>query len=181
MIKKVCMLFIFCLSINVFAFSNDQECSKYTSNMGDIKLLHNFIKLDFTTLKRNNKLYEIKIQSFNAIRISWENKPNKINIYNFFYNFNTNHIKMYYTIDNSLVKARKLLLWILNDDEYKNDSGIYLAIALSYYLQDKLKYNMIIKYYMNQWEMLGHEIPKNLVKMTNYEDSINIIKSMTTN
>ncbi len=151
------------------------------SNIGtDLDYLYNFVRMDYFNLLKTTKPYTLKTQAFNAIRISWENEQlldakyyGACNDCDCLYK-----IKNLYIINNALYRSRAILLHLISNHKYRDDSGIYLAIAISYYLQDSIFYRHKIKYYMNKWRIFGGEIPKNLIKMTSYEDSIFTIESL---
>lgn len=130
----------------------------------DYDYIYDFLKKDITIKEPINDVH--KIQAYNTIRIIWENLSTLQNV-----KINKNTI-MYIQ---ALHKARKYLLALSNLKEYSDDSGLQLAIALSYFLEGYTMQYEKIRFHLQQWVKFGHEIPKNLVKMTDYKDSIQTI------
>lgn len=124
----------------------------------DYDYIYDFLQSNITLEDSINSTYQTK--AYNVIRIIWEDSYTFPNI-------------MYMQ---ALHKARKYLLSLENLETHHNDSGLQLAIALSYFLESHTMQYEKIKFHMQQWVNLGREIPKNLVKMTDYKDSIQTIE-----
>ena len=143
----------------------------------DYEYIRSFLKEDIYL--NEDKLYSLQTQAYNTLRIIWENqqvfstvesKPTlKLAIDYFIYSI----INKY-----AIHKARSILLKLDSNDLYKYDSGIKLAIALSYYLDGfAINFNHI-KFYMKKWSEFGKNKPKNLMKTTEYVDSITTITEL---
>lgn len=159
-----CIVALFMQSVPAVLITSESSYPHYPTMSKDYDYIYDFLQTDTSTKDSINGEYIT--QAYNTIRIIWEDSYIPLNI-----TIRYKHIYM-----QALHKARNYLLSLANLEAYRDDSGLQLAIALSYFLESHAMQYEKIKFYMQKWVELGHEIPKNLVKMTDYKDSIQTIK-----
>lgn len=172
-------------SLGGFALSVDSKNYNY-SNTKNCDYIYDFLHTDTNASDTLRNIH--KTQAYNTIRIVWENScvfsnatqntfmESFSNIFtNIFMDMQANAFSRSTQLRKmALNRARQYLLSLENLENYRYDSGLQLAIALSYFLENQAQLDKM-KFHMQKWLDLGGEIPKNLVKMTDYEDSLRTI------
>lgn len=166
---KVC-----CATMPLLYTKSNAPYDSHTTS--DYTYIYNFLQTD-TNIHEVSQLHTIQTQAYNTIRIIWENPctlfdkeqdtPSIVVL--------SHCVSKTILYRQALHKARNILLKLEYFDTYRNDSGLQLALALSYFLENYMIRYDKIQLHMQKWEQRGHEIPKNLVKMTDYKDSIQTI------
>lgn len=176
MYSRKCMLWFFALLCASLAYAAPIR----SAMPQDYALLQRFLQANVEQALHNQEereLFVLRTQAYNVVRIIWENPCES------YYQEATTpfsvaiprYLEQIAWCKQALHKARAFLLELEQLESFQQDSGLQLALALSYYLDSYMRQYDKMAFYLQRWEQLGHEIPKNLVKMTDYKDSMRTI------